>query len=387
MICLQDYVWTTGNTAICIARLLAGSTYGFTYITVMTQIGDNIWKMTRGYVASTMSHMSSIALLIAFLFSEKTWRTVASYHFVAHILYLLFALFGMGLTLWFTYEPVTRFLGSDDTSTAERIFTEICNDVVEPNKIRSEMQDKVKMMAEDYSDEESCWCSWLNLFSNGNGKPIVGMILLRILNVLTSNLFIIAASAAAIYGKEIFLMQIIVICVRILVLFLPKYSLDKLGRKALLAISGIGSGICFIPFAFYTVQLIPIRGDLIALITILMHIFAAFGIEPVQHVYAAEAFPLSKRNASLAFVTCVEYIFSGIMIIWWLNRRVFFLKFVLFVAPVFLIIVTIILFVKLPETKSKSARSCRAKFNKYYNRRPILKSRVSSIQTIGRVYM
>lgn len=365
-----------------IARFLAGGVYGFNYIVVITHISDNAWKMTRGYVSVIMSFATILSFMIAFLFSEHTWRTVTSYHLFVNISLFGFTALALLLTRS-TYEPVTIYLKSNNLNEAERVFGELCNDVIEPIRIRSEVCEKARMMSEDYNDEINRYTSWLHIFKNGNGKPIVGMIMLRLLNVLTLNIFLLALSGAEMYDGEIFLMQIGVMIVRLCILPIPRYSLDKLGRKALLTISGIGSGICFLPFMANVLNFINIRGDLMAVITIFIHIFAAFGIEPLQHVYATEAFPLSKRNASLAFVTCFEYICNCIITIWWLKKRTTLLKVVLIATPFYLIIGSIILAIKLPETKGKSIRKCRAEFNKYYKSRP----RLPGVHTIGSAYI
>lgn len=381
LICLRDYVLPEANAFIYLARFLAGGVFGFVYIVTITHISDNSWKMVRGYIATGVSFITTAALTFGVLFNKFSIGTGSIVNI--WIISMLFILTFLGLgTVWLTNEPITRYLYADNFTEAQTTFSHLCNDVIDSIRVRTEVCEKARMISEDYDDKESR-ISWFEIFKNGNGKPILVMILLRSFTFLTSNRFMITLSGAAMFESHIFSMEIIILIVRFFVLFVPLYSLDKLGRKTMFVISGIGSGIFFIPFTFSVLRFIRIREDLLAIITIMIHIFAAFGIESTQHVYATEAFPLSKRNASLAFVTCMEYIWHGIVLVWWINKRTIFLRTLLLIAPFWLIIGSIILFCQLPETKSKTVRKCRSAFNKFYENRP----RIPGIYTIGSAYM
>lgn len=336
--------------------------------------------MVRGYIAAGVSFMTTASLTLGVSFNKFSMGTGSTVNIWIILMLFILTFLGLG-TIWLATEPITRYLYADNFTEAQTTFSNLCNDVIDPIRVRTEVCEKARMISEDYDDKES-HISWFEIFNNGNIKPILGMILLRSLTFLTSNRFMITLSGAAMFESKIFFMEIIILIVRFVVLFVPLYSLDKLGRKAMFVISGIGSGIFFIPFAFSVLRFIRIRDDLLAIITIMIHIFAAFGIESTQHIYVTEAFPLSKRNASIAFVTCIEYIWHGIVLVWWINKRTIFLRCTLLVAPFWLIIGTIILFSQLPETKSKTVRKCRSAFNKFYANRP----RVPGISTIGQVY-
>lgn len=337
--------------------------------------------MVRGYIAAGISFITTASLAFAVFFNKCSMETGSIVNIWIILVLFIITILGLG-TVWLANEPVTRYLYADNFTDAQTTFSNLCNDVIDSVRVRNEVCEKARMISEDYDDKESR-ISWFEIFKNGNGKPILGMVLLRSFTFLTSSQFMITLSGAAMFESKIFLMEIIILIVRSLVLFVPLYSLDKLGRKAMFVVSGIGSGIFFIPFTFSVLRFIQIREDLLAIITIMIHIFAAFGIEPTQHVYATEAFPLSKRNASLAFVTCVEYIWHGILLVWWINKRTIFLRILLLIAPFWLIIGTIILFCQVPETKSKTVRKCRSAFNKFYANRP----RIPGIYTIGSAYM
>ena len=144
---------------------------------------------------------------------------------------------------------------------------------------------------------------------------------------------------------------------KFITLFFPLYAIDRLGRKAFLVISGIGCGICAIPFVCFHLNYIYIRGDLLAIITVSMQIFIALGIEPTKHIYSIEAFPLNKRNGSLAILTCFEYL--CLILLEYFGDVVG----ILLATPILILLLTLILAVKLPETKFVGLRKCRSIFN------------------------
>lgn len=351
-------------------RFLIGCSFGFTYITIITQIGDNVWKRNRGYVATVIPFAMNIATLTALLFSQHIWPTLSIHPIMFPICVLFFTLLGIGGTALLTYEPITEYLRLDQTIEAERVLKELCDGAIDLTKVRSEIIEKTQMMAEDYANIDS-QCFPLTIFSDGNWRPIVGMFLFRILHVLTSNLYFIALSAASIYSERIFSIQLVVITIHFIILFISKYSMDAIGRRTLLAISGIGCGLCFITFTADVLNTMEVRNETLAIMTILIHVFLSLGIEPLQHVYATEAFPMSKRNASLAIITGFEYAFNGFIVYWWLTGESSMLNFLIGCTPILLIFMTFVLYIILPETKSKSIRKCRSEFNSYYNE-PIL---------------
>lgn len=65
---------------------------------------------------------------------------------------------------------------------------------------------------------------------------------------------------------------------RIFVLNIPQYSIDKLGRESLLLTNGLGSGSLLIPFSSHQIKFFEILNDLFTIIIFGIHISAAFGI-------------------------------------------------------------------------------------------------------------
>lgn len=367
----------------CIARFLAGFVYGFMYIVLMTHIADNVMKLVRGYIATDFSIWSKLGVLLAIGFNVKSMTFM---RWIFNVILLAIPIVSMVLTRFLTYEPITRLLQMELEIEARTVLDESRNRLFDREIIQHEIDERKLMFSEDYEDK-SQRSGFHRIFIGRNALTIVLMICLRLLHMFTSNLYIFLLSATSMHSEIPFVMLMIIIAVRIIVLLIPKYSIDKLGRKNLLLASGLGSGILLIPFAANSMKYITIRDDLVGMITLSIHIFTALGIDPVQHIYACEAFSLSKRNASLAIVTSVEYILHATIIILLLLEQKFPLEILLLISPFAVIFLTIILFVLLPETKAMALRRCRDKFNKKEIKIPIQPRPLLGIQTLGSVYM
>lgn len=370
-------------TCFSIARFLAGFVYGFMYIVLMTHIADNAMKFVRGFIATDFSMWTTFGVLLAIAFSIKS---MAFIRWIFNVVLLIIPIVSMILTRFLTYEPITRLLQMDLEIEARAVLDESRNGLIDAAIIQHEIDERNLMLSEDYADE-SQRSGFHRIFNDRNAMIIILIFLLRLLHMFTSNLYFCIVSATSLHSDMPFIMLIIIIAVRFIVLLIPKYSIDKLGRRILLLVSGLGSGILLIPFAVNNMKYIAIRDDLLGIITFSIHIFAAIGIDPIHHIYASEAFSLSKRNASLAIVTCYEYILHSIITILLLLEQTFPLEILLLISPFAVILLSIVLFITLPETKAMALRRCRDQFQKKEVKKPIPPRASLGIQTLGSVYM
>lgn len=351
----------------------------------MTHIADNVMKIVRGYMVTNISIATTLGFGLGVGFSADLFHSGPYVRWIFNIVTIAFPIASIVLTRFLTYEPITWLLRMDLETEARNVLTESRNGLIDDVAAQYEIDEKRHMMLEDY-DDKGQRCGFQSVFSNGNAMTIITILLLRMLNVFTSNIYLYTLSATSIHQDSNLVMLIVLLGVRLLILFIPKYSIDKLGRKSLLLASGLGCSILLLPFAAKNMNYIDIRADLLAIITFAIHIFAALGIDSVQHIYACEAFPLSNRNASLAIVTCVEYILQAIITVWVLLEYTHILEVVLVGTPFAVLLLTIISFAKLPETKTLALRRCRDHFSK----NPLKETyppRVSGIHTLGSTYI
>lgn len=367
-------------TFVCMTLLLSGFCYGFIYITYLTQIGDNISKTVRGYVLTVLPIMTTVAMLVVVGFAEFLSNQYEYFRYVYNSFVLIIVLCAGFITLSNTKEPLSRLLKMNYENKALDTLIELRNETQETWTIRTELDEKKLMVGEDFA-EYDVTCGFQTIFFNGNLNPLYMVCILKVMNVLSSNLVLFFTSVQIISKDVAFAVKIGLITTKIVVMFIPKFSIDRIGRRWLLLVGGLGCSICMMLFAANISNLITIRHDVIIAVIIFIHVFAALGIEPVQHVYAAEAFSLDQRNASIAFATCIEYIeHIGIILLWTheedLQRDIFF-----YASSATLFLLTILMFFKLPETKSKTIRQCRTEFNNctFVHSEP-------TVRTIGNAY-
>lgn len=388
LIVSSGFMFWENTVAFCVARFLAGFSYGFIYISLIVQIADNVMKTVRGYMATHIAQATQLGLMLGIAFSEQSFKAINYMRIQFGIVLILLPIVAIIMNHFLTFESITRLLKMGMEDEARNILNESRRGKIDAAVIQYEIDERKHMLCEDYDDyDESKFTSFLKLFTNGNAITLIWMILLRVLNVLTANMYLFILSAISIYRDLNYLMHIVLMFTRLLIVMIPQYSIDKLGRRSLLLTSGIGSSILLFPFVAHNMDYIQLRGDLLAIITFGIHIFAALGIEPVQHIYVTEAFPLSKRNGSLAIVTCIEYILQEIIAIWLILGEEILLKCLLIASPFAVLLLTIILFAKLPETKSMPLRRCRDEFNKNIIKKSLPPLRVSGIHTLGSTYM
>lgn len=369
LLCMRDLVWKDSYYLSCIARYLAGSSFGFLITATSAQLGDNVWKMVRGFVASTIAKDIVGALLLAIAFSEQTWNSTLSYHSIPNYIVIGVSVYVIIMTHWRgESEPITLLLLENEPDKAESKFRKLFDDDTDEQIIREEIEDKIKMVSEDYRNVDD---RTFHAFYDGNWEPIFLMILLRLLNILTMNMYFLDFSgkqAIGLFGEMISLYfnQFFLISFRLMESIVMKCYLDKGGRRYALLFSGIISGLLFSILICGSGMVSNFKSDIMAGVAVCLIHAIAIGIDCTQHVYAAEAFPLTKRNASMAIVTSFEYISHGIIVVLWLSNCENVLNYMLIASPVTIIFSTIILFLNLPETKWKSLRQCRAEFNKYH---------------------
>lgn len=353
LICLNHFKWNdTITILICLTRFVAGSCFGFVYITTLAHIADNVPKHKRGFVSTKLAMTSSIVGFAVSITHEGSSGYVppsirdlivvytTDYTWIMILTIILTFCLTLSMTLTETNEPFTWYLKSGKIDEIQSALKLKWSGQMQPNDIQYEFDERVKMMS-DYHQSDTCFFS---IFTNGNLKPILLMLSLRMINVLV---FFVQGLCFDQYHYSYHLAYVLA-CSAI------GYRLDIWQKKYFL-LFGVLPGLLI---ATYLKRFLA--GELAAGYFVVVF----FGFEPLIHVYSAEAFPWNKRNASLAFVTCLECIFSGFFwygirkfkdhlpdqLIWW-NAGI-------------ICVVSMCLVLVVPETKQQSIRQCPANFNK-----------------------
>lgn len=232
-----------------------------------------------------------------------------------------------------------------------------------------------------------------HIFSGGNQSALRIVIELKILNLLASNYVLYFISIALLANRvHVVLALALYPSVRIFTLFVPMIFADLKGRRHLFLISVILTGA-----SLFTMGIMGVIGvfDIVVMSPMLLMIgitgclvqaFVQLGLEPVQHIYSVEAFPLAKRTTSLIFVNCIEHLVHIFLIITFVT-----LTFVQFTYLISIFIYSVAIFIggiclhkRLPETRGMTLRQCHNAFNR--TRLPITSNTKTGISSIGIAY-
>lgn len=165
------------HNLLLIGRALAGLLYGITLVTLILHIADNSSQFMRRHFMWTISTINILptVLLAEFISSVTGFCDVNASIGVIMFAMAIFTLIFMPCN----YESIVFLLGNGTDLRALEIMLKLRNE--SRHYIRNDFNELKMMVAEDYSDDG-------NIFSNGNSRPLILVLLLRILNVLlTSN--------------------------------------------------------------------------------------------------------------------------------------------------------------------------------------------------------
>lgn len=203
------------------------------------------------------------------------------------------------------------------------------------------------------------------IFSDGNSKPLLSVLCLRVCFVLTFNyalkyihIFMTHNSSSGI--DYTFILNLVHTSTTVAVLF----TIDK-GRRLHFLISGCGSSVVLITFGFQRLSVYANTDLLIFIMFVLLEFFSAIGLGLTAHIYSTEAFPTAKKPASIAFTSICEFCMQIFFIVWVdnkLNPNIF--DIVLLLSSGFILVaLTVYLFFSLPETRLLSIRRAKIKFS------------------------
>lgn len=378
-------------TVMNVGRLLAGCCNGMAYIEVLKKIGDNSPTSYRGALTVKISMLAALGSLMgsfALIFGTLT-RGINLDQMIG------FATLGLALasaitTRFSKYDSVVQLIDEGREREAVDMLIKLRKEPHETWPIRNEF-DEMKAMVNEANVEAHTLPK--HIFSGGNQSVLNIVLELKFINLLASNYVLYFVSILLVANRITALLAVSIFpSIRILALLIPMMMADKNGRRHILMVSVIGTGASL--FAMGLLGIIARYGNVqlsivlwfVAIAACLLQAFVSIGLEPVQHIYAVEAFPLAKRTTSLILVTCMEHLIHIIFIILFVS-----FSFIpnTYVLTIFLYSIGIIfgglwLFKRLPETRGLNLRQCQNEFNK--SRVPVSYNVKPGISSIGITY-
>lgn len=358
-------VWSDHYAAILAGRMLAGMTHGIVYITLISHAGENTVSDMRGRLLSALALMTTVsALLITFInFIDAYANQTTTYSYsemTVGIVTLVYAGLGIVLNTMLTYESVPYLLRHGQDREALQTMMRLRNDASETWSIRNDIADMRLMVSQDKNESR-------NIFSTGNGRPVLLISLVRLQAFLANNqlvnyLLIAIVQLLVVDRISIFASPMIVTGARTAATFVSVFAGDYFGRKWFLTLSGGVAGLAMLTFAVLIMTSSTLSGYVVLICV--FQVFVGYGIEPMQHVLTSEAFSLNKKSWSIAFVTAFEYLLhiGAVYVRYHLHVTSDVIYGVLLTTALGILILTAVLHLTLPETRGMTLKQSRDEF-------------------------
>lgn len=348
--------------ALFFARLIAGVGHGLGYVTIVKHFGEICEDKLRGRIGTAIhlfilkgGIISGSALMRFF----STGGRMDPNRFLG-ICSLSLSVIAILMTFMFYKESILTLVEEGREDEAIETLMVLRQQKEETPKITATLAEFKAMVAED-KDKGS------GIFHDGNAKPLLVVTLLRISSVLTYN-YALKHIHSSLPNKPDFHFDytFILNIIHTVTTFVVMFTIDS-GRRKHFILSASGTSIILIAFGIfrstsYASQELVVSVEFAMFVS--LQLFAAIALGPTSHIHSAEAFPASKKTASIAFTSIAEY-FAQIMIIVVVVKQgstEFFDFFLLVASGLILSLITVFLLINLPETMNLSLRQAKNTF-------------------------
>lgn len=357
------------HAAIVIGRLLMSLAHGMVFVTVITHAGENASKNMRGTILSTINCMLYTAIFISIIITGSI--QINAFEFPVNfsserihgIIALVFLVASIICTITMTVETVPFLLMKNRPNMATVNMKHLRDVDVssEIPHITREMEELTLMIIQDKQDNS-------NPLTNGNVKPLLMMIVIRLLVTLTNNFLLnyllISFCEVIIYHWR--LAALLLVTPRLAMSIGQVFYADLLGRKLHIIISTVLAGLTMIGLGI-VINVVEVSPDyhyyIPAIFSIFFQLCCSIGIDQMADVYLSEAFSTAKKSWSISLVMSVEHVFHIFMI------GMAFTQFtavgssvLIFMTGIFIIIFGITLLFTLPETRRTTLKQARDLF-------------------------
>lgn len=358
-------IWDESYAAIVIGRLLTSLAHGLVFITLISHAGENASKNMRGTILSTINCMLYTAIFIAVhvtgnvQLNDKGRAQNVSSERILGIIALIFVLASIICTITVTVETVPYLLRKNKPNMAMVNMKHLRDVASETPQITKEMGELSLMIIQDKENNA-------NIFNNGNGKPLILIIIVRLMVSLTNNLLLntvlIGTCQLIIYHYR--LAPLLLVGPRLAVSIVQIFYADFFGRKTQIIVSSTLAGLTMIGLGiFINTTNIFISYYVPSIFAIWFQLFCSMGIDQMADVYLSEAFSTAKKPWSISFVMGIEHVFHVFMIgMAFTNITINHISALVFITGIFITAFGITLLFTLPETRGTTLKQARDLF-------------------------
>lgn len=353
-------IWDDQYVVIVFGRLLTSLAHGMVFIALITQAGENASRNMSGTVVSTMNCMLYTAIFISVHVTANVQiNPEFSAERILGIIALVFVLASIICTIFVTVETVPYLLRKNEPDIALENMKHLRDVTIETPQITDEMEELTSMIGQDKQNNR-------NPFSNGNGKPLVLMIMIRLLAALTNNFllnYVLIGFCQLINHQYA---SLLIVAPRLAMSILQIFYADAIGRKIQIIVSAALAGLTLIGLgvALNTINITSLVNYTIpSIFCMSFQLFCSMGIDQMSDVCLSEAFSTAKKPWSLSFVLGIEHLFqifmTGMAFTSMSSAGIYAL---LYISGLFVVVIGIILVFTLPETRGTTLKQARDLF-------------------------
>ncbi|XP_037038001.1 uncharacterized protein LOC119075627 [Bradysia coprophila] len=363
-------IWDDEGGAIGAGRVLTGAAHGIGYVTLITHAGENAAQNMRGTILSIINCMLYTGIFVSVIITGTVQYnsigvpdTISDDRIVV-IVSIPLAILSIAASMM-TIESVPFLLHRNCHDNAKFNLQNLRGSSHETLELTREMEELHLMIIQDKRD------SW-NIFTDGNVKPLVLTILMRIMVAMTNNYLINVITILFTFRMfnlhQYRLVPLVVVAPRLAMSIVQIFYADVLKRKIQIIVSSVFAGIVLIIIGIILNAVQSWAATVtISVLWLIFQLACSMGMDQMQDVYLSEAFSTAKKQWSLPFVAGIDHMFHIFMI------GMFFagidslahLYAIIFITGIVVIILGVVLVLALPETQNMSLKQAKDSFINY----------------------
>lgn len=327
---------------------------------VIVHASDNTSKRSRGAILRSISYIMTFSLLIAIVTCTpfKNYRQTTLGMGVYSVGYAIFALI---LTLIATNESIPFLIVQNQVTLALHKYVKLRSERVPTPQTKKGFDIIHDTTLDDLK-------SSINIFQQENRRPLALVTAARILSLCLTNIPLLLLMSKNVLNElkdhfenmELNILLIYIQIGRIILGFVPMFFATPFYRIRLVYILSVITGITiFLLILIYIINTLKTIQAFWSAVAILCYLFTSLGADAIQYVQAAEAFPLTKKQYSFAFIAIVEHFFHIILFVLYFND---YMKTLILCCSVPLIIISSLLYKLMPISSALSIRDARLKY-------------------------
>lgn len=331
-------------------RIISGLNHGLIHLIVVIHASDNVSKRSRGAILRSISYVLTFSLFIAVITiasngdDERTNISMGIYT-------LGYAIFALVLIPSATNESIPFLILHDKEEIAILKYVQLRSERSPTVQTQHGFDIIKETVLQDQKHSR-------NIFARDNLKPLALITGARLISLFLTNVPLMIHLLDKLVDEITPQNLSWLLSARIFCGFIPIFLASPTIRNGLIYKLAFGSGIVLLALeAFDGASVILDR--LLVVTAVFFYLITTIGLDAIQYVQAAEAFPLTTKQYSFAFIAIVEHITHLLLIVFYYNNLI---SCLIYSCAVSLIFLSGFLHMYMPNISALSLRDARAKY-------------------------